>query len=250
MPLSPTTRKALFVPACIFGIGLLTSWIAGQCSGYRAKGLPRVVPVQVDPGTPTPGPIAESPTVLESVQTAAPELSKSDVLALAAKYGLVLATKSARPQRQSTAAEPELTAAEIGLIGGDRPANRLSERRYPLFLAEETFRHEASGVSADVAAILPDDGAKIDLRASWHEWTPPAPAQCGKDRTYFGNESRWQKFVGVGGVATEAGAGPGLFGGFGYRGWRVGAVTMGADVIGGATSTGDGFLAGGLTVSW
>lgn len=258
MTLPSPFRIVASVVALAAGL-LAASFIAGQCRGHGKPEPPKVIPGKVDPGTPVAGPVAEAPTIPASVSIKAdgggtvavdfalPDLTPAQVAELARKYGLTVATKPASAQ-QGTGAGATIAANgdPDTAPSGDRPANRPTAT-FPIFLAEEIFRHEASGSAVEVAAVIPGEGQRVDLRAAWRDWTPPPVCPSGG---IVGNEARFTGFVGAGGVVSRDGAGPGAFGGLGYRGFRFGRVALGADAIGGYSAEAGGFAAGGLTLAW
>lgn len=203
----------------VFAFVLFSSWIAGQCRQWRT---PKPFPPLVDPGTPIAGPVAEAPTITESVPIARPDLSRAELEEAAKKYGLTLTTLAQEPKKP--AAQPESSPEEIG---PPTPA-----QTFPMLLAEETFIRSPTGPGVDVAAWLPGWGERVDLRARWREWTPPAaPAakipvcQTGG---FLHNEAKWVKEIGAGVVLSDTGTGLGGWGSVAYRGPRTGAITWGA----------------------
>lgn len=203
---------------------LLISWVAGQC---RTWSKPKPTKVTIDAGTPVAGPTSQSPTVAESVPIARPDLTMDELEAAAKKYGLTLRTVK-QPEPQAESAQGGISEETI------MPVPEI-ERTWPMLLAEETFVHHPSGAAADVSAWLPGYGQRVDLRASWRSWVPPAVAQpkggpsyCMTPERFFGNEAKWYGGLGAGVVANSKGAGLGPTADLGYLGPRTGKVTWGA----------------------
>ena len=236
-------RVGLFA-AATFAAVLGVSWIAGQCRQWRTPPAPKPLPPIVDPGTPTPGRVVEAPTIKESLTVARPDLTRKELEAYAKKYGLELVPVVER--RQLDASADVLSAKDTPIADEKPPAT------FPMLLAEESFKHAPSGADVDVSAWLSGFGERVDLRAQWREWTPPTPAKIPvcQSGSFFGNEARWQKEVGVGYVYGGNKAGLGGWGSFAYRGPRTGAVTWGGRAFGAFSAESGPVGVGGFTASW
>lgn len=224
---------------------LLLSFVAGQCKKWSK---PKTAPAVVDPGVPVAGPSSSAPTVTEEIPIARPDLTVAQLREAAKKYGLTLTTLAPKPTK--AAALPVGLPAEI-----ESPA---PAQTFPMLLAEESFKHAPSGADVDVAAWLPAYGQRVDLRASWREWTPPPALPTPKSVVcqsggFFRNEARWEKEAGIGALVTPDGIGPGGYGSAVFRGPSTGAANWGARGLLAAgqvdgETTGFGLISG--KVSW
>lgn len=197
---------------------MVLSWVGRQCR--REPKPPKEIPAQVDPGTPTPGPVAEAPTAPVAPILATPQLTREEVLALAKKYGLNLAQKPAQEAPKAGAGEVTPPQHE------DSPAP--AQTFEPRIFTEETFRHSQSGATVDVAAWQLAEGGRIVLVGKWAPWQPPPPPEPA----YFENKGRWEGVLGIGAAGTEDGAGGSLLLGLGFRGIKIGHGTLGIDALG------------------
>ena len=237
---------------------LVVSFVAGQCRANRQPKAPEPIPGFVDAGNVTPGPVAEAPTVVaDPMQPAIPDLSRAELAQIAAKYGLELTKRGRKP---SDAFKGDLRAdlprndgidPEVGEDENDQPAAKSGAPAEPVLLAEESAGPGPAGDRVEASAWFVGQGERVDLRFRWLPYQPPTPEQAKCDGSgYFGNVAKFHGFIGGGGVATDAGAGLGAFGGLGYRGFRIGKVKLGADAIGGYGQDSGGFVAGGLTLAF
>jgi hypothetical protein len=195
---------------------MLTSWVARQCRPTPKP--PKEIPAQVDPGTPTPGPVVEAPTAPTTPTIATPQLSKEEVLALAKKYGLVLAQKPAQVRPNSGG----------GAVAPPSQPEAPAEPFTPRIFSEETFRHAGSGAAVDVSAWQLAEGGRIVLVGKWAPWQPPPLPEP----SYFENKGKWEGILGIGAAGTEDGAGGSLLLGLGFRGIKIGHGTLGIDALG------------------
>ena len=212
-----------------FALAMLGSWIAGQCRGNADPVAPPVKPGYVDPGTPAPGPVSESPTAPETAEIAVPQLTRAQVLEIAAKYGLVLTKKGTVPGHQPVSNSPGGSAPTGEPGEGDRAAEGNVESQFPRLFAEEIFGPGPAGDYARVSAWQLQPGGRVDLRTYWEDYQPPPPAV--PKRGWLGNEARWEKTLAAGVVVTPDGVGYGPLVGIGYRGWRTGKATWGIDAM-------------------
>jgi hypothetical protein len=253
--LSSEARSWTVAIAVAVALSFVASGLARGCRDRRPPEPPPTVPGSIDPGVPVAGPATERPPVLEPcLPVARPDLSRAEVLKLAVRYGVRVDDGSNRPAGGHQAAPGRANGSgatdQPSVVVGPSEVNLVT---FPLFLGEEGFAHAASGVSATVSAWQVDPGGRIDLRAAWNPWTPPAPAPA--DDRLLGNVGRWQTgfLVGLAGVRTSEGdAGGGLGAGFHlrFRGWRVARVTGDVGGLALATETGDVAGVVGLGLSW
>lgn len=218
-------RVGLFA-AATFAAVLGVSWIAGQCRQWRTPPEPKPLPPIVDAGTPTPGRVAEAPTVKESLQVARPDLTRAELAKAAEKYGLALTPiVKAGPERRQSPPSPDVSPQKEAEVVA---------QTFPMLLAEESFKHHPSGADVDVSAWLHGFGERVDLRAQWREWKPPAPAKIPVCQSggFFGNVSRWEKELVAGYIYGGGTAGLGAGAGVAYLGPRTGAVTWGGKAFG------------------
>ncbi len=208
---------------------LALSWVANQCRQWGPAPAPKPSPSVVDAGTPIAGPSSQAPTVDQNATFARPELNLEELKAEAKKYGMQL-TMTAPTGKKGPKAGPTTS-------GGSGAPTAAPEKEFdivwPMFLGAESFKHAPSGADVDVAAWLPGEGQRVDLRASWREWTPPPAAPAAKQvvcqsGSFFANEAKWYGAVGGGVVANSQGAGLGPIADLGYLGPRTGKVTWGA----------------------
>lgn len=214
--------------AALFLAVMLASWIAGQCRGNREPVAPPVIPGHVDHGTTAPGPVGEVPTAPETAEIAVPQLTRAQVLELAAKYGLVLTKKGTVTGHQPPPTGTPGSAPTGDPSPGDRPADANLDR-FPRLFGEEIFGPGPAGDYARVSAWQLEPGGRVDLRTIWEDYQPPAtPAP---KRGWLGNEARWEKIIAGGVVATPDGIGYGPMVGIGYRGFRTGKAIWGIDAV-------------------
>ncbi len=239
----------------VFAAVLGASWIAGQCRQWRTPPAPKPLPSIVDPGTPTPGRVAEAPTLKDSLIVARPDLTVDELRAAAKKYGLELTVKTQHPAADLQAAERRQLDASAD-VSPQKEAGVVAQT-FPMLLAEESFLRSPTGPSVDVSAWLSGFGERVDLRAKWKEWTPPK-ATSGKmpvcqSASFFQNEAKFVKEIGAGYVYGGGKAGLGGYGSVVYRGFSTGSANWGArgmlaaGQVGGKT-TGYGLVA--AKVSW
>lgn len=245
-----------------FAAMLVLSWVAGQCRTWRTPHAPKAppaIPGAVDPGTPVAGPTTDRPTTSDPTgPIARPALSREELLAEAAKFGLELAPRKPKPSKppQETQ-ETEKPAA----VADQAQAAAANEVQYPIFFGKERFSmklHGSSEVALEVSAWQLEPGAKIDLRGKWEDYQPPAPAPatvatCPGGDGFFGNEARWEKEIAAGAIGTADGFGPGGSAALTYRGPRTGAANWGATarVMGGKIGTKTPFMGlAAARVSW
>ncbi len=236
----------------VFAAVLGASWIAGQCRQWRTPPAPKPLPSIVDPGTPTPGRVAEAPTLKDSLIVARPDLTVDELRAAAKKYGLELTVKTQHPAADLQAAERRQLDASAD-VSPQKEAGVVAQT-FPMLLAEESFLRSPTGPSVDVSAWLSGFGERVDLRAKWKEWSPPAaPAQkipvC-QSGGFFANEAKFVKEIGAGYVYGGGKAGLGGWGSLAYRGPRTGAVTWGGRAFGAFSGQSGAVGVGGFTASW
>lgn len=214
-----TSLRVIVSLSSVFALVLAISWIAGQCRQWSTPPPFKPLPPIVDAGVPIPGPSSQAPTVTEDLPVARPDLTLDELKAEAKKYGMQLTVPGAKA-KQTPGAPPT-------------PPEQETAGAWPMFLGSETFMHAPSNAGVDVSAWLPAYGQRVDLRASWREWTPP-PAAPGPKQvvcqsgSFFANEAKWYGGAGFGVVANSQGAGLGPTADLGYLGPRTGKVTWGA----------------------
>lgn len=235
-------RKWIWTIPTVILLALLGSWIAGQCRDWRTPKPPPTVPAQIDPGVPSPGQTNEAPAVESELTVAVPALTKEQVLAELARFGLVAVEQGAAGERSKPQGLLESEqGTEAALPAGSAPETPLNASVYPAKLADETFKHEATGVEIAVAAFLLRQGDRVQLAGIWQEYQPPAPPVCPPSSGgWFGNEARWVKSVGVGYGVGRNGSGLAGRGSIDYLGPRTGAVTWGAGLSGIYVNSADG----------
>lgn len=211
--------RAAFFAAVTFAVVLAVSWVAGQCREWNTPPPFEPLPPIIDQGVPTPGPSSQAPTVTEDLPVARPDLTLDELKAEAKKYGMQLTAPGAKVEQApgETPAPPKQETAGV----------------WPMFLGSETFLHAPSNAGVDISAWLPAYGQRVDLRASWREWTPPLAAPGPKQvicqsGSFFANEAKWYGGVGFGIVGNSQGVGLGPTADLGYLGPRTGKVTWGA----------------------
>lgn len=240
-----------------FAAVLVLSWVAGQCRAWRTPHAPKAPPPisgAVDPGTPVAGPTTDRTTTSDPTgPIARPALSREELLAEAAKFGLELAPLNPKP--------PKATKNNEGPAAAVAEAQPGTEIQYPIFFGKERFSmklHGSSQVALEVSAWQLGPNAKIDLRGKWEDYQPPPPAPatattCPGGSGFFGNEARWEKEIAVGAIGTADGFGPGGSAALTYRGPRTGAANWGATarVMGGTVGTKTPFIGlAAARVSW
>lgn len=243
-------RVGLFA-AATFAAVLGVSWIAGQCRQWRTPPAPKPLPPIVDPGTPTPGRTNEAPTIKESLTVARPEITRKELEAAAKKYGLELVPLIPSESTRVLSEKQVQKADKTERLQSDASPD-VSPQTFPMLLAEESFKHHPSGADVDVSAWLHGFGERVDLRAQWRTWTPPAPPKMPvcQSGSFFANEAKWVKEVGVGYVYGGDKAGLGGWGSLAYRGPRTGAVTWGGRAFGAFSNESGAVGVGGFTASW
>lgn len=203
---------------------LLVSWVAGQCTTYSK---PKPTKTTIDAGTPIAGPSSQAPTVPTDMTIARPDLTLDELKAEAKKYGMQLVLPAAGGKKKAEPAPAPAGQPEAPV------EPQAAEQVWPMFLGSESFKHAPSNAAVDVSAWLPGLGQRVDLRASWREWVPPAIAPAPKQVVcqsggFFANEAKWYGGIGAGVVANSKGAGLGPTADLGYFGPRTGKVTWGA----------------------
>lgn len=208
---------------------LALSWVANQCRQWGPAPAPKPYPSVVDAGTPIAGPSSSAPTVTVGPRIAVPALSLDELKAEAEKYGMQLVLPATAGKKTPKAGPTTPGAAEAPTEAPKKEFDIV----WPMFLGAESFKHAPSGADVDVAAWLPGEGQRVDLRASWREWTPPPIPPAAKQvvcqsGSFFANEAKWYGAVGGGIVANSQGAGLGPTADLGYLGPRTGKITWGA----------------------
>lgn len=253
----PKLSKLAYL-AAVLALMFGASWIAGQCRDWRKPKPPETIPGRLDTGAPAAGPVATAPTAPASASVGCldptiPVLSRSELEAQAAKYGLKLTKKTADAIKGDLRAD--LTADQGGEVVPAAPAGSSATAPAaapgPALLAEETFGPGPAGDTATVSAWYMGPGERIDLRAAWNPYTPPVPEKLER---YFGNVAKWERGFLVGYAATRAGevseADLAVGGFMRYRGWRIGRATVDAGGLGIVTARGSGSILFGVGASF
>lgn len=246
-----------------FALILAVSWVFGQFRAWRTPHAPKSpppIPGAVDPGTPVAGPTSDRPTTSDPTgPIARPALSREELLAEAAKFGLELAPRKTKPTKPPKVTEAAAAAPADSPAVEEPPA--APEVQYPVFFSKERFSMKlgaAGEVALEVSAWQLEPNAKIDLRGKWENYQPPPPAPattttCPGGGGFFGNEARWEKEIAAGAIGTADGFGPGGSAALTYRGPRTGAANWGATarVMGGKVGTKTPFMGlAAARVSW
>jgi hypothetical protein len=234
-------------------VALLLLALAGPCvyRSWLAHSEPKPTPPVVDAGTP----VAETrPPVTEPLPITRPALTESELRAEAKRFGYVLAKpakESARHATETGQGTPQAATPGAGIPGSIAAsgANVAPWDGVPVKLVEETFKHEASGASVDVAAFYVGPGVPLDLRGIWATWTPPKSETCDSGGLVDpGTGARFR--AGVGGIASPQGAGVGPVGGWNYDGFRILGASATADIAAGWSEQSGGVALGMLGVSF